>query len=220
MSRLSLSEVLNQAWSLFKTSWLSLVGLFLLSILVSLIPFVGSLLSSLILSPALSMAALLAARRGQVSFGDAFSNIGRLLLVFVYSLVLYAVPFLLILVPLLMAEAQGYSFRDVMTVSAPEFVAMSVFGFILLFIFGIWGWAGPFFILDGKRDVFGAISASFSIVSQNLGTVILALLLVIFLNVLGAISCCLGLLVTFPLSVLFLALLYINLSEGQTPNLV
>ncbi len=217
MSHLSISVIFNQSWSLFKANWMTLVGLFLLFILVSLIPFIGSLLSGLIFGPALSMAALLAARRGQVAFGEAFSNIGRLLLVFVYQLILFAVPILLSFLPFFYAARESFEYAEPMITASPGIVIMSVMGGILALIMSIWGWSGFYFILDGKKGVFGALSASFSTTTQNIGSVILAFLLLIGINILGAFACGLGLIVTMPLSFVFLALLYLRLTEG-TPH--
>jgi uncharacterized membrane protein len=63
-----------------------------------------------------------------------------------------------------------------------------------------------FFVVDKKPGAWASIVGSFNLVKDNLGSVFLLLLVVFLLNVLGAIVCLVGLIVSIPVS--YLALTY------------
>ncbi|WP_162598665.1 hypothetical protein [Nocardioides gilvus] len=55
-----------------------------------------------------------------------------------------------------------------------------------------------FFIIDKKRQSIDGLKDSFTLVTQNIGSVILFILLAIAVSVLGLLACCVGLLVALP----------------------
>ena len=63
-----------------------------------------------------------------------------------------------------------------------------------------------FFVVDKKPGAWTAIVDSFNLVKDNIGTVFLLLLVVLLLNIVGAILCLVGLIVSIPVS--YLALTY------------
>jgi uncharacterized membrane protein len=200
MRTVSISQLWGRAWDLFKVNWLLLVGLSVLSIIVSLIPFIGALIVGILLFPALVQASYLVARQGQSSFGEAFRDISLLLKVFVYYLILALIPGILIGV--------GYILER-------DSAGTVVVGYILLFILNLFGWAGPYAILSGRAGIFSAIEQSFSLTAQNFGKVFVAFLSYIGLGILGAIPCGVGLLVVGPMGYVFLSLLYLALTGEE-----
>jgi len=227
MRTVSISQLWSRAWNLFKVNWLLLVGLLVLSIIVSLIPFIGALLMWLFLIPALVRTGYLVARQGQSSFGEAFRDISLLLKVFIYYLILGLIPGILIGVGYIMvmisavaglSEAyteDGYGgMSGSMAFSRTGGILLLV-GYILLFIMYLFGWAGPYAILSGRAGIFSAIGQSFSLTAQNFGKVFLAELSVIGLAILGAIPCGLGLLVVVPMTYVFWPLLYLALTGEE-----
>ena len=68
------------------------------------------------------------------------------------------------------------------------------------------------FVLDAGQDAISAIKSSFSLVGQNVGKVLVVALAFLGINILGAIPCGLGLLVTIPLTVIGTSYLYRVLS--------
>jgi uncharacterized membrane protein len=183
-------------------NWLLLLGLLVLSIIVSFIPFIGALLMWILLWSVLVRAGYLVARKGQSSFGEAFRDISPLLKVFVYFLILWLIPAILIRV--------GY-----MQDSYPAISILIVAGLILLFILSLFGWAGPYAILSGRAGIFSAIGQSFSLTAQNFGTVFLGLLSFIGLVILGTIPCGVGLFMVIPMSCVFWPLLYLALTGEE-----
>ena len=211
MRAVSISQLWGRAWDLFKVNWLLLVGLLVLSIIVSFIPYIGGLITMILLSPALVRAGYLVARKGQSSSREAFGDIGSLLMIFVYNLILGLIllPILAILIGL------GYVLMMDSVHTKEKVVILIVAGLIIFFILNLFGWAGPYAILSGRAGIFSAIGQSFSLTGRNFGTVFLGLLSYIGLAILGAILCGVGLLVVFPMSYVFWPLLYFALTGEE-----
>jgi hypothetical protein len=240
MRTVSISQLWSRAWDLFKVNWLLLLGLLVIAIIVSLIPFIGVLIAVILLIPALVRAGYLVARQGQSSFGEAFRDISLLLKVFVHCLILGLIPGILIVVGYIMvmgsavaglSEASmegGYGGMRGSMVFSGTGVILLWLGQILLFILSLFGWAGPYAILSGRAGIFGAIGQSFSLTAQNFGKVFLALLsyigLLIFVHISGQVvslewfySVCtlMGYLIVFPMGSVFLPLLYLALTGEE-----
>jgi len=211
MRTVSISQLWSRAWNLFKVNWLLLLGLLVLAIIVNFIPFIGGLIVGILLLPALVRAGYLVARKGQSSFGEVFGDLGSLLMIFVYNLILGLIllPILAILIGL------GYVLMMDSVHTKEKVVILIVAGLIILFILSLFGWAGPYAILSGRAGIFSAIGQSFSLTAQNFGTVFLGLLSFIGLAILGAIPCGLGLLVVVPMGFVFLPLLYLALTGEE-----
>jgi hypothetical protein len=234
MREVSISQLWNRAWDLFKVN--SLLFLVLLvplpSIIVILIPIyilvpILVSLAYILPMPALVRAGYLVARQGQSSFGEAFRDISLLLKVFVYNLILWLIPGVLIGVEYVLVRGSaiaglseafmegGYwGMRGSMVFSGTGGILV-VAGLIILFILNLFGWAGPYAILSGRAGIFGAIGQSFSLTAQNFGKVFVAFLSFIGLGILGAIPCGLGLLVVVPMSYVFWPLLYLALTGEE-----
>jgi len=227
MHEVSISQLWNRAWDLFKVNWLLLVGFLVIAIIVSLIPYIGVLIAWILLSPALVRAGYLVALKGQSSFGEAFRDLSSLLKIFVYELILELIPGILIglkYMPALGSAIAGLSEASMeggyggvsgsMALSGTGGILLLV-GYILVFILNLFGWAGPYAILSGRAGIFSAIGQSFSLTAQNFGKVFVAFLSYIGLVILGAIPCGLGLLVVGPMAYVFLPLLYLALTGEE-----
>jgi len=227
MHEVSISQLWNRAWDLFKVNWLLLVGFLVIAIIVSLIPYIGVLIAWILLSPALVRAGYLVALKGQSSFGEAFRDLSSLLKIFVYELILELIPGILIglkYMPALGSAIAGLSEASMeggyggvsgsMALSGTGGILLLV-GYILVFILNLFGWAGPYAILSGRAGIFSAIGQSFSLTAQNFGKVFVAFLLFIGLGILGAIPCGLGLLVVGSMWYVFSPLLYLALTGEE-----
>jgi hypothetical protein len=211
MRTVSISQLWGRAWDLFKVNWLLLLGLLVLSIIVSFIPYIGGLITMILLSPALVRAGYLVARKGQSSSREAFGDLGSLLMIFVYNLIL---GLILLLIPAILIGV-GYVLMMDSVYTKEKVVILIVAGLIILSILSLFGWAGPYAILSGRAGIFGAIGQSFSLTGRNFGTVFLGLLSYIGLAILGAILCGVGLLVVVPMSYVFWPLLYLALTGEE-----
>ena len=242
MHEVSISQLWNRAWDLFKVNWLLLLGLLVVAIIVSLIPLIGALIvgsllwpavigaliAGILLMPALVRAGYLVARQGQSSFREAFGDISLLLKVLVYYLIMELIPGILIgfmYMPVLGSAIPGLSgasmeggyggMRGSITVFSGTEVILLWVGYILIFILNLFGWAGPYAILSGRAGIFGAIGQSFSLTGRNFGKVFVALLSYIGLAILGSLLCGVGLLVVVPMSYVFWPLLYLALTGEE-----
>ena len=242
MHEVSISQLWNRAWDLFKVNWLLLLGLLVVAIIVSLIPLIGALIvgsllwpavigaliAGILLMPALVRAGYLVARQGQSSFREAFGDISLLLKVLVYYLIMELIPGILIgsmYMPVLGSAIPGLSgasmeggyggMRGSITVFSGTEVILLWLGIILLFILSLFSWAGPYAILSGRAEIFSAIGQSFSLTAQNFGKVFLAFLLCIGLAILGLLLCGVGLLVVGSMWYVFLPLLYLALTGEE-----
>jgi hypothetical protein len=205
MREVNVSQLWNRAWDLFEVNWLLLLGLYVLSVIVSfLIPDIGGLITMILLSSVLVRAGYLVARQGQSSFREAFRNISLLLKVLVYYLILGLIPGILIRVGFSLWPGSHWAGS-----------ILIVAGLIILLILSLFGWAGPYAILSGGAGIFSAIGQSFSLTAQNFGTVFLGLLSFIGLVILGTISCGVGLLMVIPMSFVFWPLLYFALTGEE-----
>ena len=211
MHEVSISQLWSRAWDLFKVNWLLLLGLLVIAIIVSLIPFIGALIAVILLMPALVRAGYLVARQGQSSFGEAFGDLGSLLKIFAYNLILWLI---LLLIPAILIGV-GYVLMMDSVYTKEKVVILIVAGLIILFILNLFGWAGPYAILSGRAGIFGAIGQSFSLTGRNFGKVFVALLSYIGLAILGSLLCGVGLLVVVPMSYVFWPLLYLALTGEE-----
>lgn len=94
----------------------------------------------------------------------------------------------------------------------------TVIGFILLIIPGLivmfLTWYALTFAIDRDMDAITAIKASFELTSKNVGPLFLLALACVGLNIVGAILCGLGLLVTIPLTLIASTYAYRVLTGG------
>ncbi|KAA1422678.1 hypothetical protein FE697_010875 [Mumia zhuanghuii] len=83
---------------------------------------------------------------------------------------------------------------------------LSFVGFLLCILPGIiftfFAWYTLWFVLDQRQSPIDALQSSFKLVGNNLGPIFLLALALIGINILGAILCLVGLLVTVPLTLL------------------
>ncbi|RPF20594.1 hypothetical protein [Myceligenerans xiligouense] len=84
-------------------------------------------------------------------------------------------------------------------------------GVLVVAVFAVFTYQG---VVDKGQNAWEALTASFRLVGKNFGAVFLLELALLGINILGAIPCGLGLLVTIPLSYLALAFAYRRLTGG------
>ncbi|SDI15497.1 hypothetical protein SAMN05444695_105203 [Rhodococcus triatomae] len=83
---------------------------------------------------------------------------------------------------------------------------LTTIGFILLIIPGLvvlfFTWWTMQFVIDQEQDAITAIKSSFRTISQNAGTLFLLALALVGINIVGALLCGIGLLVTTPVTLI------------------
>jgi hypothetical protein len=228
MREVSISQLWNRAWDLFKGNWVLFMGLYVLLVSVTFI-------SIYTLIPGLVFLRFLI-----LSFIDS-----RFFILGFIGLSFFTVSFIgLLIVPLILMPAfvrAGYlvarhgqlsfgeAFRDISLLlkvfvyylilelvpgiligvgyillrdSAWARSILVVVGSLILFILNLFGWAGPYAILSGRAGIFGAIGQSFSLTWRNFDKVFVALLSVIGLLISGLLPLKLGLLMEVPILIL------------------
>ncbi len=209
MREVNISQLWSRTWDLFKGNWLLLVGLLVLFIAQFIIAYrwnldIGMLIAMILAPPVLVRAGYLVARQRQYSLRVDFGDLGLLLKVLIYQVILGLIP-----VSFVVLGAMGS------ILMGPAVGILFLVGCNLLFISYLFGWAGHYAILSGRAGIFSAIGQSISLTVQNFGKVFLALLSNIGLVILGAIPCGLGLLVVLPIGSIFLPLLYFALTDEE-----
>lgn len=96
------------------------------------------------------------------------------------------------------------------------FIFCIIPGLILGFLFAFYGYA----IVDGRvDDGIEAMKTSWSLVSSNVGQLLLLFILVILINIGGALLCGIGLLFTYPLTAIAIAYAWRRVSGGSVATL-
>jgi uncharacterized membrane protein len=89
-------------------------------------------------------------------------------------------------------------------------------GLILAFLFAFFGYA----IVDGKTDeAIESMKMSWNLVTKHVGSLILLFILVILINLVGALLCGIGLLFTYPITAVALAYAWRTISGGRVAQL-
>jgi hypothetical protein len=96
------------------------------------------------------------------------------------------------------------------------FIFCIIPGIILAFLFAFYGYA----IVDGRTsDGIEAMKTSWNLVSSNVGQLLLLFILVILINIAGALLCGVGLLFTYPLTAIAIAFAWRQVSGGTVAPL-
>jgi uncharacterized membrane protein len=96
---------------------------------------------------------------------------------------------------------------------------LTALGFVLLIIpgiiFAVLASLTLYFVIDRSMGAVDALKASIATVRANVGAILMAVLVTIGTTLLGALACCVGLLVAVPLNTLIWTYTYRKLSGGQ-----
>ncbi len=125
------------------------------------------------------------------SLFKGFDHAGAILVYLVVMIASIMIPYILYFVFLLMAEVSEVFLLLAMLMLLVVLVA--AFAVAILFFFAI-----PFIVFGGMEG-WPAMKASMSIVKNNIGTVLIFIILCNIVNTLGVMLCYVGLLVTMPL---------------------
>jgi uncharacterized membrane protein len=87
--------------------------------------------------------------------------------------------------------------------------------FVLGIVFAFFAQFALFYVIDKNHGVFEAIRSSFTVVSRNLGTVVLLFLGVYLAQLVGSLLCYVGLLVALPVAQIATAYVYRRLNDEQ-----
>ena len=206
MREVSIQQLWNRAWDLFKVNWLLFAGLYVLLVIVTFISIIALILGLVFL------------RFLILSFIDL-----RFFILGFIGLLSFIVSFIgFLIVPLILTPAfvqAGYlvarkgqsSFREVfrdlsslLKIFVYELTLLLILwillrmthlgwwasdilvvaDFIILFL-SFFVWAAPYYVLSGRAGIFSAIGQSFSLTWRNFSKVFVALLSVIGLLLLG-----------------------------------
>ncbi len=96
---------------------------------------------------------------------------------------------------------------------------LTALGLVLLIIpgiiFAVLASLTIYFVVDRSMGAMDALKASIATVRSNVGAILMALLVTIGTTIVGALACCVGLLVAVPLNTLIWTYTYRRLSGGQ-----
>ena len=186
----NIGELLKEAWNLFSANVGTALGGFVVyAVIVSACSGLSWGIVTVVIGGPMTLGLatlfLRVARREQPDFAVLFSGFQRFLPAFV--------AYLLICV-----------FMSV------GFILCIIPGLVVSFLYTL----TFFYMTDKNLDFWPAMEASRKTMSANVGPWVLVVLTLIGLNLLGTLACCVGTLVTAPLSMLMLALAYDQVEHG------
>lgn len=214
MQTVRLSEIWSQAWVRFQKTWHIGLLLVLVPALLSLLPAVGYLLT-LIASAAYFTYGIKSwdAQEEKLTFEAVFPTQWTTYLKIVLLALLSSLPALLFFTMGIWQAVVVAANRE------NDFGGLSL-GLILagvLISMAIWAllFTSPYLIVDRGASIGEALSLGLSYSLQNLSTVVLFCLTSIGINLLGALACGIGVLITAPMTYIAGAGLYRQLSQGS-----
>lgn len=186
-------QLLGEAWNLFKDN----IGPFLGGVLVMLvllsassITYIGPIILSGPMMLGLYKMILSAIRRQPVEFGDLFSGFKQ----FLPGFLAYLVITIFTSVGMIFCIIPGIL---ISILYAPTYL----------------------FILDDNLDFWNAMEASRKMVMNNFGQWLVLSLILFLINLAGTLACCVGILVSMPVSLLVIALAYDLQRRADVPPL-
>lgn len=219
MQPISLTDIWRTAWQRFEKHWVIALLLTVGFAILSAIPCVGHLLY-LIGQPILISFALKAwdLPEKPSNYNDLFpQHLSVYLKIFLFYLLAGLVAFILVLTftggSMLLFLRQELEYMEE-TKALPLLIGVSASGLLLLII-QILFFSYPFIIVEKDAPVIEAIQQSYQITKGNLGTMILYFLTAAGINLLGILACCIGVLITAPLTLIASAGLYRSLSGSN-----
>ncbi len=180
--RFDITQLFKDAWELFKNNVSPLLGGYLVLmviVMVSGVVYIGPMILSGPLSLGLFKMCRLAVNGEPIEFGELFSGFQRFLDAFLANLL--------------------------MTIFA--MVGM-IFCILPGLFIGLMYMLTYLFMLDDKLAFWDAMEASRKVVMKNPGQWILLWLALFLFNLLGMLACCVGIILTAPVSMLIITLAY------------
>lgn len=175
-------QMVQTSWELLKKYPGPLVGGLVIMIALNAagnMIYIGSLILSGPLTVGMYMIALAAVRGQNVELADLFAGFKK----FLPSFLAYLVTMIFTIVGMVFCIIPGI------------FVAL-IYSLVYLFI------------IDENMDFWPAMEASRKMVMNNLGQWILLFLVIILINLAGALACCVGLLISSPIAFLMITMGY------------
>lgn len=222
MQNVSIGQLWSTAWERFKVHWVGGIGILVVGIILSIIPLIGPIFS-LAIGPVLISYGLRALISPQsLPFGQYFPSLGAVFKVIVGNIlislpgaIVYIVGLGSMIMPILSGD--GYS-EDFDTGIGGTSLFILVLGFILLVGAQILFYTYPLWIIDKSYGIFEGLGAAARLSMNNIGQIVVFLLSAMGINILGAIPCGIGLLVTVPMTVIATAGLYKGLIGEAAPQ--
>ncbi|MBE7324635.1 hypothetical protein IEQ44_08215 [Nocardioides sp. Y6] len=222
----SVSNAFSWAWNKFKANAAMMIGLVLAFFVVV---FIVSLVSSFITGGFSSSNEVTVNDDGTVDFGGVgaaagVSSIGSILSNLLTTLISLFFMALLVRGALNVANGQGFTnltqgidWLQILIASLIISVATTI-GLILCvlpgLVVGLLTMFTNYFIIDKNQSALEAIKSSFNLVKDNVGSVLLFVLLSIVATVAGLLACCIGIVVATPIVILAQAYTYRTL-QGE-----
>lgn len=222
----SVSNAFSWAWNKFKANAAMMIGLVLALFVVV---FIVSLVSSFITGGFSSSNEVTVNDDGTVDFGGVgaaagVSSIGSILSNLLTTLISLFFMALLVRGALNVANGQGFTnltqgidWLQILIASLIISVATTIGLFLCVLpglVVGLLTMFTNYFIIDKNQSALEAIKSSFNLVKDNVGSVLLFVLLSIVATVAGLLACCIGIVVATPIVILAQAYTYRTL-QGE-----
>lgn len=206
------TECLTEGWNLIKNNYLIFLGMAALEIViviaVSLVPFIGGILSTLAAAPLLCgiyMALLKQFRGERAEFPVMFEGFNCFVPAVLVTLIA-AIPFLLLGIAAVFFSSLTMGLANVQTANSANifrglgatFIMATLLTYLLVIVLQILLFFALPLVADRNANFADAVKLSLNAATANLGGLILLIILEIVVVLVGALACCIGVLFVLP----------------------
>ena len=213
---LGTGDLIKLSWNIFAANVAVWIGIMLLMIIINIIPILGSLVSivvGMMIIPYSYMCLVRYEKNQKTTFNDyfdafknIFSFIGIIAIFMVIGILYFAVNFMVIV-----------STPDFLSGIVPLFIFL--FNFIVFFLLAPLGSFSYLGVYANDYGVIESISKGFSIILSNIVPIVINLIVMGIIIVISLIPLGLGAFITFPMTYILLAALYIKFTGGGKTNI-
>lgn len=206
-------DCLSQGWNLIKDNYLLFLGMtvieIVIGVVVSLIPFVGGIISTLIAAPLLCgvYMALLKQHRGEpVEFSTLFDGFNRFVPAVLVTLLGLLPVFILGFAGIFfssltfgLTNIRGANADGIFRGLGAVFVLAMLVTYLVVIVLQILLFFALPLIADRDVSFMDAVKLSINAAMANIGGLILLILLEILVGLAGVVACCIGVLFVMPI---------------------
>jgi uncharacterized membrane protein len=234
-----MGDYISKGWklgtSVFGYFILFIIVSIIISLCLSMIPIVGSLANSFVVSPSIGAGFILFLheknKTGQSDFGLVFKGFNKVGPLLVLQLILTFIM-LALFIPLILSLLGMFSMDDLLSVASSDSEAIARIGasvvanfavfyvgmfisFLLVMVFMIFMSFTTYFIALGDLSAFESIKSSIDLVKKKFFSILLFGIVLVLINVAGVLALVIGIFVTMPVTMAAMYFMFYDIIGKQ-----